>query len=212
MPAPGEEAAAPSTVTTVGEGAASGVPDTLRVHATVRHRAAAVGDALAGCASAVDAATATARRFTDGDRVASRGLQLGQWHTDDGRPDGFYAQHSLEVVCPDLDRAGDLVTALGESVGERLRVDHVELFVADTTRLRVSARSTAFADARAKADELAALAGQRVDHALTVVEGAGGGHRPLEGAPRLMAASTSFEPGTATITEAVTVTWSTSPV
>lgn len=211
MPAPGDEAA-PSTVTTVGEGAASGVPDTLRVHATVRHRAAAVGDALAGCASAVDAATATARRFTDADRVASRGLQLGQWHSDDGRPDGFYAQHSLEVVCPDLDRGGELVTALAESVGERLRVDNVELVVADTSQLRVAARSAAFADARAKADELAALAGQRVDRAVTVVEGTAGGHRPFEGAPRLMAASASFEPGTATIAETVTVTWSTSPL
>jgi uncharacterized protein YggE len=89
----------------------------------------------------------------------------------------------------------------------------VELFVEDTARLRVSARATAFADARAKAEELAALAGQRVERAITVVEGAGG-RRPVEGAARALAASggTSFEPGTSSLSETITVTWATAPL
>jgi uncharacterized protein YggE len=211
MPEPASPAA--TTVTTVGEGAASGIPDTLRLHASVRHRSTSVSEALAGCASAVSAAGTVARAFTDAEKVASRGLDVGQWHGDDGRPDGFYARHSLEIVCSRLDRAGELITALADTVGERLRIDHVELFVEDTARLRVSARAAAFADARAKAEELAALAGQRVERAITVVEGAGG-RRPVEGAARALAASggTSFEPGTSSLSETITVTWATAPL
>jgi uncharacterized protein YggE len=212
MPEPASEVA--TTVTTVGEGAASGVPDTLRLHASVQHRSTSVSEALAGCASAVSAAGTAARAFTGADQVATRGLDVGQWHGDDGRPDGFYARHSLEIVCSRLDRAGELITALADTVGERLRIDHVELFVEDTARLRVSARAAAFADAREKAEELAALAGQRVERAVAVVEGAGAGQRPFEGAARAMAASggTSFEPGTSSLSETLTVTWATGPL
>lgn len=207
MPDPAVAPLPPTTVTTVGQGTASGVPDTLRVHVSVRHRSSSVSEALAGCASGVEAVGAAARGFTDADKVASRGLTVGQWHGDDGRPDGFYAQHALEVVCPDLHRAGELITALADVVGERLRIDHVEMFVDDTAQMRVTARERAFADARAKADELATLAGQRVRSALTVVEGAG--HQPFEGAPRAYAtlAGTSFEPGTSELGATVTVTW-----
>jgi uncharacterized protein len=213
MPGQSAEGPAPTTVTTVGEGAASGVPDTLRLHASVLHRSSSVSEALAGCASAVAAAGAAARAFTEAEKVASRGLGVGQWHGDDGRPDGFYAQHSLEIVCPDLDRAGELITALAEAVGERLRIDQVEMFVEDATRLRVSARAAAFADARAKAEELAALAGQRVEGAISVVEGPGAGRRPFEGAARAMAsAGTSFEPGASSLAETVTITWATRPL
>jgi len=210
MPDPVTSPGRTTTVTTVGEGTASGVPDTLRVHASVQHRSSSVSEALAGCASAADAAVTAARAFTEAEHVASRGLNVGQWYGDGDRPNGYYAQHSIEVVCADLDRAGELVDGLAEAVGERLRIDHVELFVAEPRPIRFAAREAAFADARAKADQLAALAGQRVDGVLAVVEGGtGGGPSPL-GVARVAAASTAFEPGTASVTGTLTVTWLTS--
>jgi uncharacterized protein len=198
------------TVTTVGMGRATGTPDSLRLHASVTFRSPSVGDALSGCASRLESVVGVARRFTDADKISSSGLSVDQWHENDGTVAGYYAQHSVSVVCPDVGRAGDLVTALADAVGDGLRIGHVELFVSDTTLMRVRARDRAFADARAKAEELAALAGQRIDRATTVVEG-GGGHRPYDGGSMAVAkVGTSFEPGTSTVEATVTVTWSTS--
>ncbi len=199
-------AAAEPTVTTVGEGRASGAPDSLRLHVSVRFGSASVSDALAGCASRLDAAAGVARGFTDADQISSSGLRLDRSHDGDGSPTGYVAEHSLLVVCHDLQRAGELVTAMAERVGEELRIGHIEMFLSDTAAMRVQARELAFADARAKAEELAALADQRVRHARSVVEG-GGGHHPLEHA--MAAAGTAFEPGTWTIEATLTVTWAT---
>ena len=80
-----------------------------------------------------------------------------------------------------------------------------------TEELAALARERAFADARSKADHLAELAGQRVQRATTVVEGAANGGPSPWGVPRTMsAAATAFEPGTASVTATLTVTWSTS--
>jgi uncharacterized protein len=198
------------TVTTVGEGRATGTPDSLRLHVAVTFRSPSVSDALAGCASRLETVVGVARRFTDADKISSSGLSVDQWHENDGTVAGYNAQHSVSIVCADVGRAGDLVTALADAVGDGLRIGHVELFVSDTTQMRVQARDRAFADARAKGEELAALAGQRIDRATTVVEG-GGGRRPYDGGAMAVAkVGTSFEPGTSTIEATVTVTWAAS--
>jgi hypothetical protein len=109
--------------------------------------------------------------------------------------------------------SGDLVTALAEEVGDALRIGHVEMYLADPADLAVAARAAAFENARAKADELAALAGQRVTGVVAVAEGAG--VRPfgaIDAAPAAMAkVGTAFEPGSATVSASLTVVWSTTP-
>jgi uncharacterized protein YggE len=209
MPDPVAEPVGPTTVTTVGEGEAPGRPDAMRLHLTVRHHGGTITEALAGCASAFEAVVEVARRFTD-DGVGSRGMSVGEGHQDSGRPAGYEASHNLQVVCPDLGRAGQLVDAVAEAAPGRLRVDYVEPFLAVTEEMAALARERAFADARGKADQLAALAGQRVDGVLSVVEGTGGGGPSPLGVARMAAASTTFEPGTAAVTATVTVTWLTS--
>jgi uncharacterized protein YggE len=195
------------SITTVGEGRANGTPDALRLHVTVQHRAGSVSEALSGCASRLEAAVGVARRFTDEDRIGSTGLHLDRAHDDRGSElRDWVAQHSLRIDVPDVAASGDLVTSLADTV-DTLRIGHVEMYLSDPRDLEVRARADAFADARRKADELAALAGMRVVGAHTVVEG-GGGARPFGGAEMAVAkASTSFEPGTATVAAALTVTW-----
>lgn len=200
------------TVTTVGEGVVTGVPDTLRLHVSVGHRSASVSDALAGCASGLESVVTVARRFTDADRIASRSLSVHQGYDADGSPSGYQARHAVEVVCSDIARAGELIEAVAEGVGDRLQIDQVEMFVGDPAEMTVRARELAFADARAKADALAALAGQAVEGALTVVEGVGGPPRPLGAEAATARVGTSFEPGTASVGASVTVTWATAYV
>lgn len=204
-----------ASITTVGEGQAAGTPDSLRLHVSVQHTAEGVGDALAGCASRLEAAVAVARRFTDPQRIGTTGLSVDREYTDHDRTTaGWVAHHALRIEVPDVAAAGDLVTALAEGVGDALRIGHVEMYLTDPEPLAVEARAAAFAHARAKADELAALAGQRVTGVVAVAEGAG--VRPYvagEVAPAAMVrGGTSFEPGSATVSASLTVVWSTAPL
>jgi uncharacterized protein YggE len=212
-PQPGT-ASGTTSITTVGEGQAAGTPDTLRLHVAVHHTAASVSDALAGCASRLEAAVAVANQFTEPHRIGSTGLHVDREHDEQGRAGtGWVAHHALRIEVPDVAASGDLVTALAEGVGEALRIGHVEMYLADPGDLAVQARAAAFDDARAKAEELAALAGRRVTDVVAVAEGAGA--RPYvagEVAPAAMSrAGTSFEPGSATVSAALTVVWSTAP-
>jgi hypothetical protein len=199
------------TVTTTGVGTASAVPDAVALTVAVRHQADSVADALAGCASAVEVLVATARRFTDEDKVATCGFDVDRWHDRNGEPAGYAATHTLSVLCPGFDEAGDLLIALADDVGDRFAVHGVRRTLTDTAALERQAREAAFAHARQKAQELAALAGQRVVEAVRVVEG--GGETPFGGRTEMLSAraagGTRFEPGTTDVSAAVTVTWRT---
>lgn len=201
------------TVTTTGAGTASAVPDAVGLTVAVRHRADSVADALAGCASSVEALVATARRFTAEDQLATRGFDVDQWHDRDGRPSGYVATHTLSVLVTGFDEAGDLLNALADEVGDRFAVHGVRPTLTDTAALETHAREQAFTRARATADELATLAGQRVVEAVRVVEGREadapfGAHAEMV---PLAAAATRFEPGTTAVRAVVTVTWRTEP-
>ena len=199
------------TVTTVGTGSASAAPDGVRVEVTVRHRAASVAEALDGCASAVEVFGATARRFADAEDIATRGFQVERYADREGEAAGYQASHDLSVMCTGFDRAGELLTALGEEVGDRLRVHGVRPVITDPGPLQVIARERAFADARAKAEELAALAGQTVTGTERIAEGVDRTGGVAEVALASTAARTTFEPGSAEVSATVTVTWNTVP-
>lgn len=201
------------TVTTTGVGTASAVPDAVALTVAARHQADSVGDALAGCASAVAALVAVALRFTDEDKVATRSFDVDRWHDRHGEPSGYVATHTLAVLCPGFDQAGDLLTALADEVGDRFAVHGVRPTLTETSALEAQARESAFAGARATAEELAALAGQQVVEAVRIVEGQGRdmpSDMEMLSAPR--AASTRFEPGATAVRAVVTVTWRTEPV
>lgn len=195
------------SITTVGEGKAAGTPDSLRLHVTVQHRAGSVSEALSGCASRLEAVVEVARRFTADDRIGSTGLHVDRAYDERGNESAtdWSAQHSLRIDVPGVAASGDLVTALADRV-DTLRIGHVEMYLSEPRELEVRARADAFADARRKADELAALAGMRILEARTVVEG-GGGARPYGGEIAMAKTSTSFEPGSATVAATLTVTW-----
>lgn len=196
-----------TTVTTVGTGSAAAAPDAMRVDVAVSHRARSVSDALAGCASAVERFGAVARRVAADEDIASCGFHVHR----DPSPDSVFldvATHRLSVRCG-FDQAGDLIAALGDALGDRLSVEGIAPMVTDPAPLQRQAREEAFRGARSKADELAALAGQRVVGALRVVEGAETGSH--EAAFAAAGGRTFFEPGASAVSATVTVTWSTQP-
>ena len=190
------------TITVTGHGVVQVVPDVAVVQLAAVHQAPTLPEALSGAESARSAIVETARRFTD--QVGSQGLSVRPDWNDVGRLDGYTARHALVLRCADLDQAGELVTALATEVGRRLQIDHVGLEVGETAEATRQARESSFADARAKAEHLAAQAGSALGQVESVVE-----VEPGHGSAVVRAASSkvSFEAGETAVEQALTVTF-----
>jgi uncharacterized protein YggE len=193
------------TVTVTGHGESRVPPDSAVVRVSAVHRAAGVAEALSGADSAATRIATTARQFTTPERVGSTSLQIWTSHDELNRPDGFQARHSLTIRCDDIDAAGALLTALAESVGDRLEVEGVSLEVADQAEGSRTAREAAYADAVDRATHLAGLAGAELGQVQDVAEG-GAATGPVRMA-RAVSASASFQPGETSLGAAVTVTF-----
>jgi hypothetical protein len=107
----------------------------------------------------------------------------------------------------DPSRAGALVDAFAGAVGSALTVDHISLELSDPGPLHEQARAAAFADARAKAQQYAGLAGRELGKVTAVTDVVQGGAQPRY---ELMAARTGGLPvelGENTVTATVVVRW-----
>jgi len=191
------------TVTVTGQGSAAVAPDTAVVRLAAGHRAVDVAQALGGVDTTVIILGTVARRFTDARRIATTELTVWPAYDEGGRPSGYEARHGLRVVVADLGVAGEMLTALAAEVGDALRVDGVALEVADPGPATRDAREAALADARARAEHLAGLAGADLGSVVSIVEGGSAGGP----AHSLRAKDTSFEPGEQAIDASVTVTY-----
>lgn len=163
------------TVTVTGQGAAAAVPDSALLRVAAVHRAATVQEAFGGVASAVGLLLEVAGAAVGESAVASQGISVWTETDDRGRHHLFRCRHSITVRCASLDVAGAVLGDLVDRVGDRLEVEGVSLEVTDTALAETAARAAAYADAEAKAHELAGLAGLVVDRPITIVEGGGGG-------------------------------------
>jgi uncharacterized protein YggE len=194
------------TVTVTGQGEARVAPDSAVVRLAAVHRALGVAEALSGADSAASQIATTARQFTTPERVGSTSLQIWTSHDDQGQPDGFQARHSLTIRCADIGAAGAFLTAVAESVGDRLEVDGVSLEVTDQTTASVAAREAAYADAVERATHLATLAGAELGDVQEVAEG-GAASGPVRMAKHMSASAASFQPGETAVTSTVTATF-----
>lgn len=194
------------TVTVTGHGSATAVPDTAVVRVAAVHRAAGMAEALSGAESARAAVVAAAGASADDLVVSSTDLSVWPAHDDEGRRGGFEARHALTITGGDLESAGALVGRLAEEVGDRLQVESVALSVGDPATALGEAREAAYADARARAEHLAALSDAVLGKVKEVCEGAGA---PVARGPELAAlkADVGFAPGQTVLTSTVTVTW-----
>ena len=117
------------------------------------------------------------------------------------------ASYSITVAVP-ADDAGRFIDSAAEVAGDELTMNGISFSVADPAAVVAPLRELAVADARAKADVLAAAAGCTVGAVVTIVEGGGGGAVPVlkAGAAR-MAMAAPIEGGSETMSLQVTVTY-----
>jgi len=199
------------SVTVTGAGAAAAPPDLVVAIVGVECVAEHTGEALAQAAAAIgtmrDVAAAAGVHSDD---MVTSGSQLWPDHDRDGRPNGYRAHLTLSVRVRDLPAASELVPALIEAGGDVARLHSTSLAHSDSTVLATLARDAAFADARRRAEQYAALAGLALGEVLSVTEAdqshgvvrydGGAGVVPL-------AASLPIEAGTDEVAAAVTVRW-----
>lgn len=204
-----------------GVGGAAGQPDVMRVHLAVSVLRPSMAEALA----ASERSAATIRAALAAGRVAARdavtsGLALNTeqvWDERTGpRITGYRSEHQLALTLRDLAAAGRV---LGEGLaagGNEVRLDRISFEIEDDTALRAAAREAAWADALARAEQLAALSGRELGPVRAIDETIGftpPGPMPemamgFRGAKAADATEVGLEPGSVSVQVTLTVEWS----
>jgi hypothetical protein len=200
------------TVTVTGSGRASVSPDVVRLDLRVGHDAPDVAAALAGAATGIAEVGRVARAhgLADAD-IRTLDASVSQRWDNTGTPVGFTAQQRLGLTVRRLEAVGEVLEAAAEAVGNALLVDQVRLDVSDRAEGLSQARDAAFADARAKADQYATLAGAALGRVLGIAEtGAvpvAASAMRLASTARDSAGAMPVEGGDLELGASVTVTW-----
>jgi uncharacterized protein YggE len=184
-------ALAPPTITVVGEGKVSLVPDVARINVGVEVRASTVSEAKSEVDSQMEAITTALAKVG----VEPKDIQISHYsiHYEREPPapmrvtgenmegpvrNGYCVSNMLQVTVRDVERAGQVLDAAVEAGANQ--VWGVHFTVSDEAKWQGQARKAAMADAKARAGELAELAGLERGEVLSVSEVIGGmGYRPM---------------------------------
>jgi uncharacterized protein YggE len=196
-----------------GVGTARGVPDVLHVTVGVEVSRSTVADALGSANSAADRVLDAVHRAG----VAAADVQTANVHVyprydDSGQQiTGYLAGQDLTVTLRDLGTAGATISTVVAAGGDDVRLQGVGYDLDDDAALQEQARKLAFADAREKAQQYAALAGRQLGALVLVQEHvAPSGPVPMAAQDASLAAegAVPLSPGSADLTVTVDVRWS----
>lgn len=203
------------SVTVVGTGKVTGVPDTLSatigVEAEAPDVSAAINTASDKIAKITEAAVAAGVEKKD---IQTQQVSIQPRYSSPGAAggtttiSGYEASNTVSIKVRDLSKAskvlGDTVTAGGNNT----RLSGVSFAIDDNSALLRNAREAAFADARARADQYARLSGDKLGKALVITETNTATDTPTpsyRSAPDVAAAPIPVEPGQQTLSYSVTV-------
>ena len=162
------------TVTIVGAGKATGVPDVLNTSYRITARGADVGAALDTASDAMRRVLAVVRAHSVADRdIATGQIHVGERRGDMGQRLGYEAYQSLLVTTRDISRSGELMRNVAESAPDELSIGYVSMAIDEPEPLLVAAREAAFADAKEKAEQFSRLAGRRLGTVLRIADDSG---------------------------------------
>jgi uncharacterized protein YggE len=200
----GDTGATPDTVTTVGHGAVTVVPDQASISAGVHTQATSAADALSQNAKSMNAVVAALKQ-AGGKDLQTQQVSLYPQSDEGGNVTGYTADNSVSASTGVAD-AGSLVDA-AVAAGANT-VNGPTLSVSDQDARYRDALKQAVEDARAKAQALADAGGFGVGPVSVVTEQSSAPQPVFERAAAAKAAgSTPIEPGTQDVTADVTVTF-----
>jgi uncharacterized protein YggE len=198
------ETATPDTVTTVGHGIVTLVPDQATVSAGVHTQAATAAGALSENGALMNKVIAALKQ-AGGKELQTQQVSLYPRTGTDGTVEGYVADNSVSASSS-IAGAGPLVDA-AVAAGANT-VSGPSLGISDRDAAYRRALAKAVDDARAKAEALAGAGGFGVGPVSSVTEQSGAQPVPMYEATAAKAVdSTPVEPGTQDITADVSVTF-----
>lgn len=197
----------PQQITVTGEGSVLAVPDVMRLNAGVEVRRGTAGEAFSAVRQAA-ARLATALRAAgiDDADVRTTELSLGPEYEAYPKVAGYRAAQGVEAVVRDL-AAADRVIDTVAAVGEEARLNGVSFEVSEPRQALGQARSAAFSDAAAKAEQYAQLAGRPLGRVVSVTEDVRGGPQPVMLASAVAESKDSIAPGRQALSVGVRVVY-----
>jgi uncharacterized protein YggE len=167
---PGATTGPVRTVTVDGVGVVTGVPDTVTINLGVSVEQSSAAEALQEVNTK---ATALIGTLTDAG-VAKTDIQTGYvsvWPVSpDTTPNRYSASNSVTAVIHDVSRAGPVIDAAAEAVGDGITMGGVSFSIDDTSDLYGQARRKAVEEATQRATQLAQAAGISVGPVLSMNE------------------------------------------
>ena len=209
-PAQGEEPKPGRTVTVTGTGTVLSVPDSAQFSFGVESQGSSAKEAMAENGTQMKRVVDALRKAgVDLRKVKTQYVSLNPRYSDDGRTVvGYVATNTVGVEVDEIAEAGGLVDAVvGAGVNQ---VYGPALTREDRDGLYRDALEQAIAEAKSKAQALAAAGDASVGQVVTIVEGSA--EQPpvpyyQRGEAMAADASTKIEPGTEKIEATVTVTF-----
>jgi uncharacterized protein YggE len=175
--APGDPTA--HTVTVAGTGRVVGDPDVLRLDLGVQRTGDNVNAALNAANGDIRRIKEALKRHDVADKdIQTSQLSINPHYEDNGRTSvvkGYDVFQSLTVKLRKLSDAGSAISDAAEAGGNNTRINGVSFDIEDNAGMLKQARDAAFADARAKAEQYARLAGRELGEVSSISESTSGG-------------------------------------
>jgi uncharacterized protein YggE len=169
------------TISVNGVGRVMAEPDVADINLGVTAEGKEAADAAAKAATAMDSVvTALLEMGIAENDIQTVNLSLNpryDWNKEPAQIVGWEASNMVSVTIRDIDAVGATVDAATDAGATN--VNGISFRVEDPTEAQMAARSSAVADARAKADQLAADAGVEIIGIVSISESGGQQPQPL---------------------------------
>ena len=163
-----------SGIAVSGTGEVYGTPDTLQMRFGVSVLRPTVEQAVGDAAALADeliSSLGSAGVTADDIQTANYSINPEyDYSSDQRRLVGYRVDNTVVAKIRDLDSAGSVIDATVASVGNEIQVSGVSFSIEDDTELVAAARTAAWDDALAKAQQLATLAGIELGEAAMISE------------------------------------------
>ena len=161
-------------ISVTGTGEASGAPDLALLTLGVSTEKRSVKEARDEAAQAMDAVLSSLKdNGVEEKDIQTRQLSIEpQFDYIDGRQQlrGFRVTNIVSAKVRDLDRTGEVIDDAASAGGDLVQVQSLSFTIEEPDDLRAEAREEAVAEARAKAERLAELAGVKLGKPITINE------------------------------------------
>jgi len=199
-----------------GQGEVTAVPDIATLRLGIEAKEATIAEAQTRATEAMNdvMAALTAKGVAEND-IQTQYFSIREvtkWDRDNDEEVnlGYRVTNTVTAKIRDIDEAGSIIDAVAEAGGDLARVDGISFSVDDPSEYHEVARQEAMAEAKAKAKQLAELAGVTLGKATYISEGISYPIAPREFAimeEAVAAAETPISPGEMEISLTVQVVY-----